>query len=124
MSDTAVTTATPSLKTSACQSLATIRASLAKLATEAKNVTVGQVKAAQQKIGAAVASLASKIPRSDTPILNSLKAANTDLTNALSGYPDSTTLGEVLPAVPAYENLVAQAQAAEAKLSSKLHCSA
>lgn len=91
-------------------------------------MTVGQVKAAQQKIATAAGNLEAKIPNTDVntdaPALNNLKDANTNLTNVLSGYPDSTPMSEVLPAQPGYAGFVARMQAAQGTLSSKLGCSA
>jgi hypothetical protein len=92
------------------------------MATNTKSVTVGQVRAAQQKLTTAAANIAPKIPRSETPTLDKLKAANADVTSALSPYPDTATLSEVAPAVPSYQDSVARAQAAQANLSAKLRC--
>jgi hypothetical protein len=121
---TATTVTTPTLKTQACQGLAKIHSSLGNLATNVKTATVGQAKAAQQKLATAAANLDAKIPKSDTPLLDNLQTAIANLGNTLSAYPDKTMLAEVLPKQPGYEEAVARAQAAQGKLSSRLQCSA
>jgi hypothetical protein len=110
------------LKAQACVHLATIHTTLAPLKEQAQNITVGQVKAAQEKIATAAQQLVAQIPSDDAPTLDNLKTANTNLTNALNGHPDTATVGEIAAAQPGYEDAVTKAQTAQANLSTKLEC--
>lgn len=103
-----------------CQRLATINQSLTQLSTVGDNTTVGEVKAAQQKITDALAAL-GRLPGEGTA-LSSLQAANDQLAAAIKDQPDSATMGQVSVKLQDFKGKVTQAQTAATKLSSVLKC--
>lgn len=121
---TATTTATATTTTTAstlCQRMQPINQALAQLAGVGDNTTVGDIKAAQQKLTTALNAL-SLIPASEGSALTDLKAANDQLAAEIKDLPDSATVGEVGPRLQNFKANVTKAQTAATKLTSLLKC--
>ncbi len=115
------TTTTTGTASNLCQRLTTINQSLTQLSNVGEKTTVGEVKAAQQKLTTALNAL-SRLPGSGGTTLNDLQTANDQLTAAISGQPDSATMGQLSVKLQDFKGKVTQAQTAATKLSSTLKC--
>jgi hypothetical protein len=104
-----------------CQPLETINQTLTQLSDIGDNTTVGEVKAAQQKLASALNALGA-LPGSRGDAYNSLKSVSDQLAAAVQGQPDSATVGQIGLKVQGLKDKVAQAQGATTKLASTLHC--
>ncbi len=104
-----------------CQQIQTINQSLTTLAGIGDKTTVGEVKAAQQKLTKALDALA-KLPVGNGSTLNDLRQANDQLAAEIKDMPDSATIGEMGPRLQQFKQNVTKAQTATTKLSSLLQC--
>ena len=104
-----------------CQRLTAVNQALAGLAGVGDNTTVGEVKAAQQKLTNALNAYAA-LPGGGGDTLSKIQAANDQLGAALRDLPDSATVGQIGPRLQGFKDIVAQAQSAATKLTSTLSC--
>ena len=115
------TTTTTGTASNLCQRLTTINESLTQLSNVGEKTTVGEVKAAQQKLTTALNAL-SRLPGSGGTTLSDLQAANDQLAAAIKDQPDSATMGQLSVKLQDFQGKVTQAQTAATKLSSTLKC--
>ena len=115
------TTTTTGTASNLCQRLTTINQSLTQLSNVGEKTTVGEVKAAQQKLTTALNAL-SRLPGSGGTTLSDLQAANDQLAAAIKDQPDSATMGQLSVKLQDFQGKVTQAQTAATKLSSTLKC--
>lgn len=113
--------ATTGASSQICQRLANVNQSLKQVATIGTNTTVGEVKAAQQKLTNALNKL-EQLPGSGDTALKDLQTANDQFAATIAGLPDSATIGQVSSQLQAFQVRVAKAQTAVTKLTSTLHC--
>ncbi len=130
---TATTTTTPTSTTTPsstsvagklCPSLTTINQALTQLATVGEQTTVGDVKAAQQKVTNALTTL-SQLPLpsgNGSNALSALQSANDQLTAAIKDLPDTATIAQVSSGLQDFKSKVTQAQASATRLASALKC--
>lgn len=104
-----------------CQRLANVNQALKQAATIGTNTTVGEVKAAQQKLTNALNKL-EELPGSGDSALKDLQSANDQLAATIAGLPDSAQVGQVSSQLQAFQSRVAKAQTAVTRLTSTLHC--
>lgn len=105
----------------ACQPLGTINQTLTQLAGIGDHTTIGEVKAAQQKLASALNVLAA-LPGSRGSAYNTIKSESDELAAAVKDMPDSATVGQAGPRLQEFKGKTAQAQAAATKLASTLNC--
>jgi hypothetical protein len=118
-STTAGTPTAPARK--ACQPLGTVNQTLTQLAGIGDNTTIGEVKAAQQKLDSALTALAA-LPGSRGSAYDTIKSASDQLAAAVNDMPDRATVGQAGPRLQDFKGKAAQAQAAATKLASLLNC--
>ena len=106
-----------------CQPLGAVQQTLTQLSSIGDNTTVGEVKAAQQKLASALNALAA-IPGSRGSAYDSIKSASDQLAAAVKKQPDTATVGQVGPRLQGFKDKMAQAQAAATKFASTLNCTA
>lgn len=104
-----------------CQGVAKANQALSQLSTAGDNMTVGQVKAIQQKLTTALNALA-KLPAGGGSALSNLKSANDQLTAAIGNLPDSASVSQAGPQLQNLKGKAAQAQTAVTRAGSTLHC--
>lgn len=104
-----------------CQRLTTINQSLTQLANVGEKTTIGEVKAAQQKLTNALNAVPA-LPGNAGDALSKLQSANDQLAAAIKDIPDSATVGEVGPRLQDFKGKVTQAQESATKLTSTLKC--
>lgn len=107
-----------------CPYLTTINQALTQLATVGEQTTVGDVKAAQQKVTNALTGL-SQIPLpsgNGSDALSALQSANDQLTAAIKDLPDTATIAQVSSGLQDFKSKVTQAQASATRLTSALKC--
>ena len=105
----------------ACQPLGTVNQTLTQLAGTGDNTTIGEVKAAQQKLDGALTALAA-LPGSRGSAYDTIKSASDQLAAAVKDMPDRATVGQAGPRLQEFKGKAAQAQAAATKLASLLNC--
>lgn len=120
-SPTTTGTTTDTTTSTICQQIQTINQSLTKLAGIGDNTTVGDVKAAQQKLTKALDAL-TKLPVGNGSTLNDLQQANDQLAAEIKDMPDSATIGEMGSRLQQFKQNVTKAQTATTKLNSLLKC--
>lgn len=118
---TTTTTTGTGTSSNLCQRLTTINESLTQLSNVGEKTTVGEVKAAQQKLTTALNAL-SRLPGSASTALSGLQTANDQLAAAIKDQPDSATMGQISVKLQDFKGKVTQAQTAATKLSSTLKC--
>lgn len=104
-----------------CQPLETVNQALTQLSNIGENTTIGEIKAAQQKLAGALNALAT-VPGIQGSAYDSIKSMSDQLAAAVKNQPDSATVGQVGPLLGAFKSSMAQAHAAVAKLASTLNC--
>ncbi|HEY7975012.1 MAG TPA: hypothetical protein VIG77_11145 [Ktedonobacterales bacterium] len=112
-----------SAKTTVCNGLTRVNQALDSLSNVNSSTTVGEVKAAQQKVTSALSAIESQIPAASRPLLDQLKSANDKLTAKLEGYPDNTPIGQTSVKVQDIKASVATAHSKTNSLISVLQCS-
>lgn len=115
-------TTTAPAKTAVCNGLGRVNQALASLSNVSASSTVGDVKAAQQKVTTALSAIESRLPSGSGPLLDQLKSANDKLTAKLEGYPDSTPIGQTSVKVQDIKSSVASAQSKTTALISASKC--
>ena len=104
-----------------CQPLGTVSQTLTQLASIGDDTTIGEVKAAQQKLANALKALAA-LPGSRGSAYDSIKSMSDQLAAAVKSQPDSATVGQAGPKLQGLKAKMAQVQAAATTLASSLNC--
>lgn len=106
-----------------CQPLGRVNQTITQLSGIGDNSTVGEVKAAQQKLASALKALAA-LPGSRGSAYDTIKSLSDQLAAAVKNQPDSATVGQAGPRLQEFKSKLTQAQAAAMKLASRLNCKA
>jgi hypothetical protein len=120
------TASPPMATTKICQPIQSVSQSVTQLSNIGDTTTVGQVRAAQQKLTVALGTLGA-MPAAHGNAYDSLKSMNEQLTaavNAVKDKPDSATVGQVGPQLQAVKAKAAAAEPATTQLATAFSCKA